>query len=135
MQNQSLAGIRKGTDVLGSEGDKVGEVERVHNSYFVVQEGFFFPTEQYIPASAVSHIDNDGVHLNVTKETAQFQGWDIEPGHDAWSVIADDTTPPQAEQFELGTTGEYRRGEAGNVEEKEKRTFSPTDADPTPRSN
>lgn len=69
-------------DVIGAEGDKVGEVVAVESNYIVVQKGFFFPTDYYIPLSAINQYDGDKVYLSVTKEDALNQGWDIQPTGD-----------------------------------------------------
>ena len=71
--------ITEGTDVVGSDGDKVGEVVAVQDNYVVVEKGFFFPTDYYIPTSAISNYDGEKVYLNVSKDDALNQGWDTEP--------------------------------------------------------
>lgn len=68
--------IPEGTDVVGSDGDKVGKVVAAETSYIVVEKGFFFPTDYYIPVSAISNFDGDKVYLTVTKDEALNQGWD-----------------------------------------------------------
>src|SRR5919112_1468403 len=71
--------ITEGTDVVDSSGDKVGKVTAVQNNYLVVEKGFFFPTDYYIPSSAIRTYDGDKVYLNVTKDEALNQGWDPQP--------------------------------------------------------
>ncbi len=71
--------IVEGTDVYGSDGDKVGSIVAVQPNYLVVEKGFFFPTDYYIPVSAVSGVQEGGVYLNVTKDAALNQGWDAVP--------------------------------------------------------
>jgi len=68
--------IPEGTDVIGADGDKVGKVVAAESSYIVVEKGFFFPTDYYIPVSAVNNFDGDKVYLTVTKDEALNQGWD-----------------------------------------------------------
>jgi len=68
--------IPEGTDVVGADGDKVGKVVAAESSYIVVEKGFFFPTDYYIPLSAISNYDGDKVYLTVTKDEALNQGWD-----------------------------------------------------------
>jgi uncharacterized protein (TIGR02271 family) len=68
--------IPEGTDVIGSDGDKVGKVVAAESSYIVVEKGFFFPTDYYIPVSAINNFDGDKVYLTVTKDEALNQGWD-----------------------------------------------------------
>lgn len=69
-----------GMDVIGADGDKVGEIDAVERDYFVVRKGFFFPQDHYIPMSAISSYDEDGkVYLNVTKDQALEQEWGNPP--------------------------------------------------------
>jgi len=71
--------IQVGTDVYGSDGDKVGTVAEVQPTYLVVEKGFFFPTDYYIPMSAITQIQDGRVVLNVSKDTALHSGWDTIP--------------------------------------------------------
>jgi uncharacterized protein (TIGR02271 family) len=71
--------VHEGDEVFGSDGDKVGKVIAVQDDYMVVEKGWFFPTDYYIPASAVSSYDNGQIFLNVTKDVALDQGWDTMP--------------------------------------------------------
>jgi len=71
--------ISGGTDVFGSDGEKVGSVAGVEGDYVVVSKGFFFPTDYYIPTSAINSADDEGVYLNVTRDQALNQGWDTVP--------------------------------------------------------
>jgi uncharacterized protein (TIGR02271 family) len=74
--------FREGDDVLGSDGEKVGSVHSIGSNYLVVEKGFFFPTDYYVPFNAVaSYDDADGkVYLNVSKDDALNSGWDSQPG-------------------------------------------------------
>jgi uncharacterized protein (TIGR02271 family) len=71
--------IMTGADVFGADGEKVGTVAAVYPSYVVVEKGFFFPTDYYVPMSAVSSADSNQVYLNVAKDVALQQGWDAQP--------------------------------------------------------
>jgi uncharacterized protein (TIGR02271 family) len=71
--------IREGMDVYGADGDKVGKIIGFSDRYFVIEKGFFFPTDYYIPMSAISSIDDDKVYLAFTKDEALNQGWDRQP--------------------------------------------------------
>jgi hypothetical protein len=68
-----------GDTVFGAGGDKVGEILALQPGYLVVEKGFFFPTDFYIPQTAVSRSGDGEVYLNVTKEQALNQGWDRRP--------------------------------------------------------
>lgn len=69
--------IDSGTDVVGSDGDKVGEVEDVemdnhgHISAFVVKAGFIFTHDVRIPMDAVERISGDHIRLKITGDDAE----------------------------------------------------------------
>jgi uncharacterized protein (TIGR02271 family) len=71
--------IINGADVFGADGEKLGTVAAVYPGYIVVEKGFFFPTDYYIPMSAVASYDNDQVYLNLAKDAALNSGWDAQP--------------------------------------------------------
>src|SRR5215210_7449544 len=88
MSSSSYANqITIGDDVYGSDGDKVGSVAEVQPSYIVVEKGFFFPTDYYIPMSAVASAGDGQVYLNVAKDAALNSGWDTVPDTD--TVLTD----------------------------------------------
>lgn len=68
-----------GMDVIGSDGEKVGEIDAVEQDYFVVRKGFFFPSDHYIPFSAIDSYDDNALYLNVTKDGALDQQWGDAP--------------------------------------------------------
>jgi uncharacterized protein (TIGR02271 family) len=71
--------INVGDDVYGSDGEKVGTVAEVQSGYIVIEKGFFFPTDYYIPTSAVASAGDGQVSLNVAKDAALHSGWDTMP--------------------------------------------------------
>ena len=71
--------IMTGDEVYGSDGDKVGTVAEVQPGYIVVAKGFFFPTDYYIPMSAIASVSGGQVYLNVGKDAALNSGWDTVP--------------------------------------------------------
>ena len=89
MDSGQQMSFSEGADVVGSDGNKVGEVVAVHQNYLVVEKGFFFPTDYYIPTSAVASSDGDKVYLTVTKDAALDQGWDQAPADDAGYLTTD----------------------------------------------
>jgi uncharacterized protein (TIGR02271 family) len=71
--------IREGMEAFGADGDKVGKIIGFTDRYFVVEKGFFLPTDYYIPVSAISNIEDDKIYLSFTKDEALNQGWDRQP--------------------------------------------------------
>src|SRR5215212_4030476 len=100
--------ISVGDDVYGSDGEKVGTVAEAQSSYIVVEKGFFFPTDYYIPMSAVVSAGDGQVFLNVGKDAALNSGWETVPDADTTIVDAVDNTTV------AGSTG--GRIEAGSRE-------------------
>jgi uncharacterized protein (TIGR02271 family) len=99
--------ITDGMSVFGSDGDKVGTIVSVGPSYVVVEKGFFFPTDYYIPFSAIASQTENGVYLNVTKDAALNQGWDVAPTASETFATTETTTatPPVDTTATAGWTG------------------------------
>jgi hypothetical protein len=78
--NASLS-IPAGATVYDVSGAKLGKVGAglALGDYFRLEKGLLFSQEYYIPKSAISRIDPDGVHLNVTKEDMKSSGWNNPP--------------------------------------------------------
>ena len=68
--------LREGMTVYGADGEKVGKIVAVDPGFVVVEKGFFFPTDYYIPTSAIANATEDEVYLTVAKDEALNQGWD-----------------------------------------------------------
>src|SRR5215211_320560 len=103
--------ISTGAEVFGSDGDKVGTVAAVYPGYIVVETGFFFPTDYYIPMSAVASSDTDRVYLTLAKDAALNSGWDAQP--------ADLETASYDTAMTTGTFADTERIAATRVAEEE----------------
>jgi uncharacterized protein (TIGR02271 family) len=104
--------IVTGTEVFGSDGGKVGTVAEVQPNYIVVEKGFFFPTDYYIPSSAIATYDNGQIYLNVAKDAALHSGWDTIPDTTAYLGTAAETgdaTATYVETAGVTTTDEEIR--------------------------
>lgn len=117
-----LGPIISGMDVVGADGEKIGRVKGIPGDYIVVEKGFFFPTDYYIPQNAVASV-SDKVYLNVERDDALNQGWDVQPsnfdlvdaGNDDAASTRDVTTPltvPVHEEAIQASTREVERGRA-----------------------
>lgn len=74
--------VREGAEVFGADGDKVGKVAAIEANYLIVEKGFFFPTDYYIPLNAIQSYNEEQVFLTTTKDEALNQGWDVQPAPD-----------------------------------------------------
>jgi uncharacterized protein (TIGR02271 family) len=71
--------INVGDEVYGSDGDKVGTVAEVQPDSIVIEKGFFFPTDYYIPTSAIASASDGQIYLSTTRDAALNSGWDTVP--------------------------------------------------------
>lgn len=67
--------LREGSDVVSSDGEHVGDVERIfvdpdsnRATHFLVSEGLFFKERKLVPAHWVRTVQEDKVHLNVSSQ-------------------------------------------------------------------
>lgn len=90
--NRDVQQLQPGTNVYGSDNAKVGDVSEVGANYLLVQKGFLFVTDRYIPFSAISRVDTDGVYLNVSKDQIDTMGWDQVPAEDTGTFTSTTST-------------------------------------------
>lgn len=90
--------INNGMEVVGSDGAKMGKIVESNTDHFVVQKGFFFPEDHYIPTSAITGVEADTVSLNVTADEAMSQNpsWSQPPA--GAGTMTDDPDPFPHEQ-------------------------------------
>ena len=136
--SRQTAPIAPGDEVFGSDNEKVGTVADVQPNYIVVEKGFFFPTDYYIPLSAVTLAEAGQVYLMVTKDAALNSGWDVvpeltttndvqaverdrmvgEPEMAAYEVAAEDDLVIPVREEELSATVREREAGAVRVEKR-----------------
>jgi uncharacterized protein (TIGR02271 family) len=112
--------VNIGDDVYGSDGDKVGTVAEVQPSYIVVEKGFFFPTDYYIPLSAIASASGGQVYLNTTRDAALNSGWDAVPDVQTTTATAGTRATATDEEIRIPVmeeelTATVREREAGAV--------------------
>lgn len=72
--------FRKGADVFGSDGQKIGDVKDVGTNFLDVSTGFLgFGGELYIPFDAVNRVEDDRIYLNVPSDRVSSMGWNQKP--------------------------------------------------------
>jgi len=82
MQNTHANQIQTGTDVYGSDDEKIGSIAAVTQNHFVIEKGFLFTTDIYVPMSAVASVDEDRVTLTMAKDQVENEDWSTEPSDD-----------------------------------------------------
>jgi len=81
--------LQPGMDVYGADGDKIGSINEVYDNYIMVEKGFFFPKDYYIPIDSIEGVDSDDrVYLTVDKDQVLNQGWDAVPDYTATTTAS-----------------------------------------------
>ena len=70
--------IPRGAEVMDSAGERLGGVIAASSEYIVVEQGFFFSTDFYIPRSVIEKMEDAIVHLRITKQDVLTAGWSLE---------------------------------------------------------
>ena len=83
--------LMEGDEVYGSDGEKLGKVVAADANYVVIEKGWFFPTDYYIPTSAITSYADGKATLNVTKDVALNQGWDVAPTSYSTDTVTTET--------------------------------------------
>jgi hypothetical protein len=68
--------IRSGTRVYAADGRQLGIVLEANAGYIVVGEGPVFPTDYFVPTSAVGRYGGGRADLTVSTAEALGSGWD-----------------------------------------------------------
>ena len=70
--------LKEGTDIISSDGEHVGDVERLFvepgsnkATHFVISQGVFFKDRKLVPAHWVRSIDEDTIQLSVTAQVLE----------------------------------------------------------------
>ena len=84
MGGYSTSGSQRLADdmtVYDVNGEKIGKVSgyTTSSNYFKLEKGLLFHHDYYVPMSAVSRIDPDGVYLKVLKDDIKDRGWENPP--------------------------------------------------------
>lgn len=110
----NLNEIRTGWDVYSNEGDKVGSVDDVTSTYFIVRKGLLMPKDYYVPQDGILKVDaaQGRVFVNCTKGQLESMGWD-QPYDESAGTGADEygtltNTTRDTEFAEGGAQGSQR---------------------------
>ncbi|MGI8477124.1 MAG: hypothetical protein ACR2OO_12225 [Thermomicrobiales bacterium] len=74
-----MGDIPNDADVFDADGERLGNVIAAASDYIVVEQGFFFPMDYYIPRGVIASVEEAVVRLTVTKADALAQGWGVQP--------------------------------------------------------
>ncbi len=88
--------IAAGIPVFDATGNKVGEVAspNVTGDYFVVEKGFLFTHQMFIPMSAIRYQDLHGIYLSLSKDDLKGDQWKTPPTGGVGAETANPVVPP-----------------------------------------
>ena len=99
--------LHKGMTVYGSDGEKIGDIAEIQSDYFIIEKGFIFTEDLYIPNSLVaSSHETDGVRLSITKSEVENGDWSNPP------------LPDQASTGPVGYAGQHTDAMEGDTLER-----------------
>lgn len=75
---EGTVSLTEGTDIISSDGEHVGDVERLlvepntnQATHFVISQGFLFKDRKLVPTYWVKSIRDDGIHLSVSSKVLE----------------------------------------------------------------
>lgn len=109
--------LHEGMTVYGSDGEKIGDIASIQAGYFIIEKGWLFPEDVYVPESAVATVDEDEkVHLTLSKDEVEVQDWSSPPMLNAdYSADADVTDRDVLERREERLTVDKDVEQVGSV--------------------
>lgn len=111
-RSSAIDQIMVGDAIYSSDGENLGTVAAVYPGYVAVKKGVFFPTDFYIPRSAIGSTTGSDVFLTVSKESSLSQGWDMAPS-DLESATMATRTDTERLATSAGARGAERPAMAG----------------------
>ena len=85
-----------GSRVLCADGQTLGEVVATYREYLIVERGYFFPANYYVPFAAISEAGGGDIVLSLNGQDALAQGWHTPP-EDPVVPEVQTPVPPKAE--------------------------------------
>ena len=82
MPRWSQKDIHEHMHVYSSDEQDIGHVAKVYEDSFLVHKGYFFPTDRYIPYTAITSVENDRVNLSMDAEEAKLKQWEKRPDYE-----------------------------------------------------
>jgi hypothetical protein len=82
MPDWSAQNIHASMHVITIDGQALGHIAKVYEDSFLVHKGYLFPTDRYIPYSAIDAIENDRVQLGMSADEAKQKEWEKRPDYE-----------------------------------------------------
>ncbi|MBE3559618.1 MAG: DUF2171 domain-containing protein [Ktedonobacteraceae bacterium] len=74
--------IHRHMHVYSSDRQSLGHIAEVYGDSFLVRKGIFFPSDRYIPYSAVASVEDEQVVLRMNAPEVKDMEWSIRPDYE-----------------------------------------------------
>lgn len=74
--------ILRSMHVYSRDGHDLGHIANVYEDSFLIHKGYFFPTDRYIPYSAIDSIGSNRVQLRMSADEAKQKEWEKRPDYE-----------------------------------------------------
>jgi hypothetical protein len=74
--------LHKHMSVLSSDNSDLGHVEEVYEDSFLIRKGLIFGKDRYIPYSAITQVEDNKIHLNLSADEAKQPEWEKRPDYE-----------------------------------------------------
>ena len=78
----NASSVRKNMRVYTVDQKELGHVADVYEDSFLVHKGFFFPTNRYIPYSAIASVEQERIALTMSADDARALEWEKRPDYE-----------------------------------------------------
>src|SRR5438132_12658556 len=68
--------------VYSADNQDLGHIAEVYEDSFLIHKGFFFPTDRYIPYSAIASVADDRVQLTMKADDVKLKEWEKRPDYE-----------------------------------------------------
>lgn len=79
MANWNQHDLRPHMKVYTSNSEHIGHVAEIYEDSFLVHKGYFFPTDRYIPYSAIATLEENRIQLTLSSNEIKDKQWEKRP--------------------------------------------------------
>lgn len=73
--------LRPGMRAYSSNGEHIGHIAAVYEDSFLIHKGYLFPTNRYLPYSAIGDVEQQRVHLTLSSQQVEEPRWTKRPNY------------------------------------------------------
>jgi uncharacterized protein (TIGR02271 family) len=105
--NQYSGQLASGAEVYGADNEKIGRLVQAGPNFLLIEKGWLFVRDLYLPTNAIERVDRDRVYLTYTKAEAEGMGREELPTEgDTWYGNERTGTATAAPYAETGRTAD-----------------------------